>query len=85
MYMLLQTFNISLPKDLVAMADNVAKKEYRNRSELIKEALRTYLVSKQNWEELYSYGKQIGDKLNIKSEEEVFDMLNSYKNAKRDH
>jgi len=83
MYMLLQTFNISLPKDLVAMADSVAKKEYRNRSELIKEALRTYLVSKQNWEELYSYGKQIGDKLNIKSEAEVFDMLNSYKNAKR--
>ena len=85
MYMLLQTFNISLPKDLVAMADNVAKKEYRNRSELIKEALRTYLASKQNWEELYSYGKQIGEKLNIKSEEEVFDMLNSYKNAKSDH
>lgn len=83
MYMLLQTFNISLPKDLVAMADSVAKKEYRNRSELIKEALRTYLVSKQNWEELFAYGKQIGAKLNIKSEEEVFDMLNSYKNAKR--
>lgn len=82
MYMLLQTFNISLPKDLVAMADSVAKKEYRNRSELIKEALRTYLVSKQNWEELYSYGKQIGSKLNIKSEEELFDKLNSYKNAK---
>lgn len=82
MYMLLQTFNISLPKDLVAMADNVAKKEYRNRSELIKEALRTYLVSKQNWEELFAYGKQIGDKLNIKSEEELFDKLNSYKNAK---
>ena len=81
--MLSQTFNISLPKDLVAMADSVAKKEYRNRSELIKEALRTYLVSKQNWEELYSYGKQIGDKLNIKSEEEVFDMLNRYKNVKR--
>lgn len=82
MYMLLQTFNISLPKDLVVMADNVAKKEYRNRSELIKEALRTYLVSKQNWEELFAYGKQIGDKLNIKSEEELFDKLNSYKNAK---
>lgn len=80
--MLLQTFNISLPKDLVVMADNVAKKEYRNRSELIKEALRTYLVSKQNWEELFAYGKQIGSKLNIKSEEELFDKLNSYKNAK---
>lgn len=83
MYMLLQTFNISLPKDLVVMADNVAKKEYRNRSELIKEALRTYLISKQNWEELFSYGKQIGNKLNIKNEEEVFDMLNRYKNVKR--
>ncbi|TSC88021.1 MAG: hypothetical protein G01um10147_252 [Microgenomates group bacterium Gr01-1014_7] len=38
-----QTFNVALPEDLVKKADKVAKKEYRNRSELIREALRNYL------------------------------------------
>lgn len=38
-----QTFNISLPKDLVKDADRVAKQEFRTRSELIREALRRYL------------------------------------------
>ena len=40
-----QTFNISLPKELVAKADKRAKKEFKNRSELIREALRLYMLS----------------------------------------
>jgi metal-responsive CopG/Arc/MetJ family transcriptional regulator len=80
--MLTQTFNISLPKDLVKKADIVAKREYRNRSELIKEALRTYLLSKQNWEEIFAYGKGVGDKLGIKSEQEVFDLIDGYRNGR---
>jgi len=39
----MQTINISLPKDLVIKADATAKREYKNRSELIREALRLYV------------------------------------------
>ena len=35
-----RTLNIALPKELVKKVDEVAKKEYKNRSELIREALR---------------------------------------------
>lgn len=80
--MLTQTFNISLPKDLVKKADLVAKNEYKNRSELIKEALRTYLLNKQTWEELFVYGKKIGNKMAFQNEEEIFDLTNSYRNGK---
>lgn len=38
-----QKFNISLPHDLVKKVDAQAKKEYRTRSEVIREALRSYL------------------------------------------
>jgi len=41
-----QTFNIILPKELVKKIDERAKKEYKNRSELIREAVRFY-VEKQ--------------------------------------
>lgn len=82
MYMQVQTLNISLPIELVKRADFVAKKEYKNRSELIKEALRTYLISKQSWEELFAYGKKIGNKKGIKSERQVFKMVDDYRDGK---
>lgn len=66
-----QTLNIALPKDLVKKVDEVAKKEYRNRSELIREALRVYLIDKQDWYDLLDYGKKVGKKMGIKSEEDV--------------
>ncbi|HCR35490.1 MAG: Ribbon-helix-helix protein, CopG family [Candidatus Woesebacteria bacterium GW2011_GWC2_33_12] len=82
MYMLTQTFNISLPNDLVKKADLVAKKEYRNRSELIKEALRTYLFNKLSWEELFVYGKRMGKKMGISSEQDIFEKLNNYRDGR---
>ena len=82
MYMLTQKFNISLPVDLVKKADFVAKNEYRNRSELIREALRTYLLTKQTWEELFTYGKNIGNKMLIKSEEDVFKITKAYRDGR---
>lgn len=49
------TINISLSKKLLDEADRVAEKEYRNRSELIREALRSYILTRQNLDSLYDY------------------------------
>ncbi len=66
-----QTFNIVLPKELVSKIDRVAKNEYKNRSELIREAVRIYLSDKLEWEKLLAYGKKMGKKMGIKSEDDV--------------
>ena len=42
-----QTFNIVLPKELVQKIDATAKKEYKNRSEFIREAVRKYLLMQE--------------------------------------
>ena len=80
--MLTQTFNISLPKDLVKKVDKFAKKEYRNRSELIKEALRVYLQKRQEWEDLFSYGRKIGKKMGVKSEDDAYKIVEEYRHGK---
>lgn len=49
-----KTFNIVLPNELVKKADAVARKEYRNRSELIREALRLYIADAEEQEALKS-------------------------------
>lgn len=78
-----QTLNIALPKDLVKKVDEVAKKEYRNRSELIREALRIYLTNKQEWNDLLDYGKKIGKKMGIKSEADVDKIVYEFRHGKK--
>jgi CopG family transcriptional regulator/antitoxin EndoAI len=47
--------SLSLPPELVAEAERVAKREGRTRSELFREALRRY-VQEQRWQRLQRYG-----------------------------
>lgn len=78
-----QTFNIALPKDLVKKVDSLAKKEYRNRSELVREALRVYLRRMDKWEQLFEYGKGLGKKAGIKSEKDVDRIVYEYRHRRR--
>ena len=78
-----QTLNIALPKELLNKVDEQAKKEYKNRSELIREALRVYLVDKQEWGDLLDYGKKVGKEMRIKSEEDVNQIVSKYRHGKK--
>lgn len=78
-----QTLNIALPRDLVQKVDETAKKEYRNRSELIREALRTYLNDKQEWQEIFAAGEKAMKKMGIKSEEEVNNIVYKYRHGRK--
>lgn len=78
-----QTLNISLPKDLVNKVDQVAKKEYKNRSELIREALRVYLADKQEWQDIFAAGEEAMKKMGIKSEEEINDIVYEYRHGRK--
>ncbi len=77
-----QTFNISLPKELITTMDEAAKREYRNRSELIREAVRVYLANTSAWNALFSYGKSQAKTLKITSEEEVNTRVHAYRKGK---
>lgn len=78
-----QTLNIALPKDLVKKVDELAKKEYRNRSELIREALRVYLSDKKEWNDILDYGKKVGKKMGIKSEADVNKIVYEFRHGKK--
>lgn len=75
MYMQIQTLNITLPTALVSQIDFVARDEFKTRSEFIKSTLMQYLKDKKTWDELFDYGKKIGIKMGIKSEDDVYKIL----------
>jgi metal-responsive CopG/Arc/MetJ family transcriptional regulator len=82
MYMQTQTFNISMPKELVSMMDLVGRREFKNRSELIKEAVRVYLEERRVWDELFMVGRKQAKKIGIISEGDVNAMVRSYRKGR---
>lgn len=76
-----QTFNISLPIELVKRADVVAKKEYRGRSELLREALRIYLEDQDVWENIFSLGKIMAKKTGVKNDSDINRIVRRYRHG----
>lgn len=78
-----QTLNIVLPNELVKKVDQLAKKEYRNRSELIREALRVYLKDKAEWEQIFQAGEKTMKAMGIKSEKEVDEIVYEFRHGRK--
>jgi len=78
-----QTFNISLPKELVKKVDRAAQKEYRNRSELIREALRIYMNRMDSWDRIFKAGKKAMKEMGIKSEEQVNEIVYEFRHGRK--
>ena len=52
-----KTITFSLPPEMAAQVEKVMRVEGRTRSELVREALRTYLEERE-WKALFRYGEQ---------------------------
>lgn len=78
-----QTLNISLPKDLVKKIDQQAKEEYKNRSELIREALRIYLRRRENWNQIFKAGREAARKMGITSEKQINDIVYEFRHGRK--
>lgn len=78
-----QTLNIALPKDLVKKIDQQAKEEYKNRSELIREALRIYLKRRENWNQIFQAGKEMAKRMGITSEKQINDIVYEYRHGRK--
>lgn len=78
-----QTLNIALPKDLVKKVDERAEKEYRNRSQLIREALRVYLEDQKDWEQIFQAGEKAMKEMGIRSEKEVDKIVYEYRHGRK--
>lgn len=76
-----QIINISLPTKLLSLVDKVAEKEARSRSELFREAIRSYVLRRSQWKELFSYGENQAKKLKVK-EKDVEPMIGKYRAGK---
>lgn len=78
-----QTLNIALPKELLKKVDEVAKREYKNRSELIRTALFAYLKDQEEWNQIFKAGEKAMKDMGIKSEEEVNKIVYEFRHKRK--
>ncbi len=78
-----QTVNISLPKELIKKADEVAKRQYSSRSELIRRLLRNYVEEQEQWELIFKAGERAMKEMGITSEEDVNRIVSDYRHGKK--
>jgi metal-responsive CopG/Arc/MetJ family transcriptional regulator len=73
--------NFSIPKALLQLLDKQAKNELKTRSELLRDAIRAYLIHRNQWNEVFSYGQKQAKKLKI-SPSDVESTIDEYRQGK---
>lgn len=75
------TVNISFNDELLKRIDQIAKQESRSRSELIREAARSYIERKNKWDKIYAYSERQVRKKRV-SDKDIADEIGKYRTEK---
>lgn len=73
-----KVMSFSLTPQTAGKIDELAKRQARSRSELIGEMVAVYeeRQAEREWEDLFVFGAKTARRFSIKSEEELFKLLN---------
>ncbi len=78
----MSTVNISFSDKLLKEIDKVAKEESRSRSELLREAARSYIDRKRRWANIFDTGARAG-RANAITPEVIDKEIAAYRREKR--
>ncbi|HCS78622.1 TPA: hypothetical protein DIV55_02660 [Patescibacteria group bacterium] len=72
-----QILSVSLPKEIMADVEKMAKIERRSKSDLIREMIQLYRSwkFKRDWKKIRAMGEDIRKKFNFKNEDELFEYI----------
>jgi len=70
-----KTLNIALDERLLKDIDATVKKDYGTRSEYFRRLALADLARRKSWQELFAAGRDVGKKMGITSEEQVYKLL----------
>ena len=75
------TVNISFNDKLLEQIDKVAREESRSRSELIREAARSYIDRKRKWNQIFLFSEARAKKRNL-TEKDIAKEIQNYRKTK---
>ena len=70
--------NMSLPEELYAQVDGIAKQRGVSRSQVLKEALKIYVDEEKRWQQIKKWGAETARRLGIRDEDDVEKIREQY-------
>ncbi len=77
-----QPITVSLPLNLLQETQRVAREEARTRTDVIRDALQQYLVSRR-WQRLRQWGAETADRLGLRCEADLQRLLDDVRAGRR--
>ncbi|MDO8886865.1 ribbon-helix-helix protein, CopG family [Candidatus Oleimmundimicrobium sp.] len=73
-----KVLTFSLPPETAKEIEKLAKDQGKTKSNLLRDAIRVYeeYLAEKEWRELFEFGEETAKRFGIKSEEELFALLN---------
>ncbi|MHB8362022.1 MAG: hypothetical protein ACYDBX_00160 [Patescibacteria group bacterium] len=78
-----QTVNIAIDKQLLREIDQAVKQDLGSRSEYFRRLAIIDLDRRKRWNDILSLGKEVGNKMGITSEEQVYRIIKDH--GSKDH
>jgi len=78
-----KTLNIALDENLLKEIDKTVKKDMGTRSEYFRRLALNDIERRRGWKELLDRGREVGRRMGIESEEQVYEILDDYKREKQ--
>ena len=76
-----QTVNIAIDKQLLKEIDMAVKQDLGSRSEYFRRLALIDLDRRKRWNDILSSGREVGSKMGITSEEQVYQIIKNYKSS----
>jgi metal-responsive CopG/Arc/MetJ family transcriptional regulator len=67
--------NMSLPFDIYAQVEVLAKQRGVSKSQLLKDSLKQYIASERRWQQIRQWGEETVRRLGIKDDAEVEEII----------
>lgn len=74
-----KVLTISVPPGLAKKVKNLSQEEDLSRSELVRQALREYMRSRERWKLLRKWGEESAKRLNLETEEDVAKIVEDFR------
>lgn len=71
--------NLSLPPDIFAEVERMAKEEGKSRSQILREALIQYARRDRLWRQIYKWGEKTAEQSGIKEEKDIDRIVHQFR------
>ena len=75
--------NMSLSPEFYMMVEGMAREKKISKSELLRRAMKQYIVSEQRWQRISAWGRETAKAMGLVGEDDVDNIIEEYRSSQK--